>query len=95
MKIKELENKTFGNLWNGACSDGCCGGCSVPNDSYILTKDELEQHLKDYYTSLVMPSEEDIATLIKFLEWYLDDGITVYDESEEAVDEFFKQSLQD
>jgi len=41
------------------------------------------------------PSEEDRATLIKFLEWYLDDGITVYDESEEAVDEFFKQSLQD
>ena len=40
-----------------------------------------------------MPSEEDRATLIKFLEWYLDDGITVYDESEEAVDEFFKQSL--
>ena len=52
-----------------------------------------EEDLVDYFGNKIKIGDR--ATLIKFLEWYLDDGITVYDESEEAVDEFFKQSLQD
>jgi len=53
-------------------------------------------YLMELYASQQMPSEEEREKLIIFLEWYLDNGITVYDESDEskeAVDEYLK-SLQ-
>ena len=56
----------------------------------------MESYAKQSHASQQMPSEEEREKLIIFLEWYLDNGITVYDESDEskeAVDEYLK-SLQ-
>jgi len=63
---------------------------------YIKDANQIIRKHFESYASQQMPSEEEREKLIIFLEWYLDNGITVYDESDEskeAVDEYLK-SLQ-